>query len=167
MKLRVCLMSAAVGGIVASAAIPAELPKEGAFDAKVILTGRPLQSNSVGKKAGEAEFGAWSGDGPESVSIPFPSIRVHVLTLYQYMNGMIESHGYVIDTDSDGDQIVWKSASEPRPPNVPTEPGTNQAIFGTGKYAGISGTNKYICEHSQSASGDTVSCRGQITYKLP
>ncbi|HTR14239.1 MAG TPA: hypothetical protein VMI72_13555 [Roseiarcus sp.] len=169
MKTDVCLLSAAVGAagvIIASAAIPAELPREGAFDAAVILKGRPLQSNAVGKTS-EAEFGAWEGGGPWSVTGPFPPIREHVLALYQIMNGMIESHSYNIDTDSDGDQIVWKGGPEPRLRSVPTEHGTLQAIYGTGKYAGISGTNKYICEHTQSASGETVSCRGQITYKLP
>ena len=170
MKSCVSILSAAVGaagGIIASAAIPAELPKEGAFEAKVILTGRALQSNAVGKMANEAEVGAVEWDGPWTVSTPFPSIREHVLALYQRMNGMHESKGYIINTDSDGDQIVWKLGSEPRPITNPTQHSENQAIYGTGKYAGISGTNKWSCEFGQDASGMTNSCRGQITYKLP
>ena len=111
MKLRVSILSAAVGaagGIIAAVAISAELPKEGAFEAKVILTGNTLQAITVGKKVNEAAVGSIEWDGPWTAGTPFPSMKEHVVQLFRDMNGVVEFHGYDVNTDSDGDRLYGR-----------------------------------------------------------
>jgi hypothetical protein len=87
---------------------------------------------------------------------------------------VIKPHGYCIDVDADGDQIVFKDANEERPWSSPESPSHSEIVMGTGKYAGITGTSVATCLFggSMPSTGSSPTsyqrrCDVETTYKLP
>jgi len=62
------------------------------------------------------------------------------------MGTIAEERGYCVETDPDGDQVLWRTL------NAKTDlQGVSEALLGTGKYTGISMRAKATCQ--QSATG--------------
>ncbi len=169
MTSRSHVMSAALiaTGLLATTAFAGESQKEVSFTAKGAIAGKFVQGVPIGKitdNIPEAfvglydESGSWTGG-------PHPGTR-RCVGDFTVVKGMAESHDVCIDTDADGDVIVWKMTPEARSMAVPTMKGTGEAVWGTGKYAGVTGASTFTCESSGNPSGYTNECESQVTYKF-
>jgi hypothetical protein len=92
--------------------------------------------------------------------------------LVDITNGMTQYRGYCVGTDPAGDQLVGDDASDGKYPEDAKSPrGMLTFTTGTGKYAGISGSQKYICHFPdfRAATAGTMLqyCTLKGNYKLP
>jgi hypothetical protein len=163
MHSRICLLSAVMAGatiLAASTAIADEMPKEGTYLGTSSSKGVVTQSYTVGKGEGFVvlydEYGTTSGGEKQ-----------HCFGLSQAVKGVEQAMGYCISTFPDGDQVLIKTTTEPRPVNTPTMHGTDQAVMGTGKFAGITATDTFTCQQSGDGTQYTSNCEAKGSYKLP
>jgi hypothetical protein len=99
-----------------------------------------------------------------------PEICPGYLGVDQVIDGVAEEHGDCIDTDKDGDQILWKTTEEPRHYFTPIIAITEEAVAGTGKFSGRSTTQTLNCGYSMSGEDESVfgwDCDVHGKYKLP
>jgi hypothetical protein len=166
--------AAALVGIAAAAAegpkpVASKITTKGEFQADVIgknveehyrpaiwgggvVTEKYLTGKNV--EAGIAfteENGTAEGNGPER--------KVHCFGVWQSASDKImETHAFCIETDADGDQVLWRiSAAAPHSADAAIVKNVNEAIMGTGKYAGISGTFNATCQMSWTGYGKYLS----------
>ena len=78
------------------------------------------------------------------------------------MNGVIVHEGFCTTTDADGDQFYGQNKGK----GPLGEPFLGEVTFtgGTGKYAGIQGTNSYRC-NGMGPHGQ-LSCTNEVSYTL-
>jgi hypothetical protein len=152
----VSVAAAAIVGaaLVGTAAVAVEAPKPMSVGTKYALAGKVMQADGIGKN-GETyaliyeENGTASGAGPDH--------KMHCLGVLQGAAGKIEEqHGYCIETDLDGDQVLWRVTPAPHPMAGAIQ-AVHEAVSGTGKYAGISMTLK---------STDQAESTGPMRYAL-
>jgi hypothetical protein len=150
-------VAAAVVGI---AAVAVEAPKPMSVWTKFALAGKVMKADGIGKN-GETfaaiydEIGTSSGNGPDH--------KWHCLGVQQGAAGAIaEQHGYCIETDPDGDQVLWKITPPPHPLGPVTVQTVHEAIAGTGKYAGISMTIK-TTDQAEGTGPMAYAVKGQVT----
>ena len=124
------IAGAALGGSLAVAA-DGTMP----VASKFALEGKIIQGDGVGKN-GETfaliyeETGTGSANGPDH--------KMHCLGVIQGGAGsIVEQHGYCIETDPDGDQVMWKVTPAAHLMTAPTTLAVHEAFAGTGKYSGI------------------------------
>ena len=86
--------------------------------------------------------GTGSGEGPDH--------KLHCLDIMHGTLGAIAGEsGYCVETDPDGDQVLWKTMTAPHSLGA-----TNdlhhvwETLLGTGKYSGVSITTKLTCQNS-------------------
>ena len=63
--------------------------------------------------------------------------------------------------------MLWKATPSAHAMDSPGMPVTSEAMWGTGKYAGISGTITSSCKSEGDPKGYTISCDTQGNYKTP
>ena len=106
-----------------------------------------LQADNVGTH-GEGftavfeSIGTGSGEGPDH--------KLHCLDIMHGALGAIaEESGYCVETDPDGDQVLWKTTSAPHSLGATKDlHHVWETLLGTGKYTGISITTKLTCQQS-------------------
>ena len=117
---------------------------------KYALSGMVVQADNVGNHnegftAIYETSGTGSGEGPDH--------KLHCLAILQGAVGAISGEsGYCVETDPDGDQVLWKMTPAPHSMNATKDlQGVWETLLGTGKYSGVSITTKVTCQ--QSATG--------------
>lgn len=159
--MSVSTVAVAAAALVGMAVVAAEGPKQTAVGTKYALSGKVVQADGIGKN-GETfaliyeENGTASGIGPDH--------KLHCLGVVQGAAGMIaEQHGYCIETDLDGDQVLWKVTPAAHPLGLTAAlQAVHEALAGTGKYAGISMTWKSI-DKSESTGPMEYSLKVDLT----
>ena len=151
-----------------TAAIAGDLPKEGTFTATSSFYGT-YKATLIGK---ELILNAFDENGLSVGSGLLDHMTWHCWGLYDITNGKAQHHGYCVATDPAGDQIGSSFASDGRyPADAKSFSGAVTFISGTGKYAGISGGDKYVGhapEFRTAAEGTFVEYTTiQGSYKLP
>jgi hypothetical protein len=141
---------AIAGGALFGTLAVAAGPKEMGVGNKFALAGKIVQGDVAkgGTFAGiYEENGTAAGNGPDH--------KMHCLGVMQgTSDAVVEQHGYCMETDTDGDQVLWKVTPAGHPLNSPISLATHEALVGTGKYAGISGTLNSTCQVSPGAGPD-------------
>ena len=160
-KIPVSATAAAVAAaLVGMSVVAAEAPKPMPVGTKYVLAGKVVQADGIGKN-GETfaliyeENGTASGNGPDH--------KMHCLGVLQGAAGMVaEQHGYCIETDLDGDQVLWKITVAPHPLGPVSLQAVHEAIAGTGKYAGISMTMK-TTDQAENTGPMAYTIKGEAT----
>ena len=142
-------------GMTADAADAADAAKPTISGAELAGAGRVVQFDGIGRN-GEA-FVAVLEDN-QTVSGGGPDHRTHCLGIVRGAAGAIgEQINFCVETDQDGDQVLWKLTFAPHPTGAATTQYVREAIAGSGKYAGISMTQKWTSEFEST---------GPSTYKV-
>ena len=169
MQPRTCMLSAftlTAALSFGSAAMAADLPKEGTFTATYSGAGT-YKATSLGK---ERALGAFDENGLSVGTGLFDHMTWHCWGLFNITNGMGQAHGYCVATDPAGDQIAAEVGDEKHDVSKPF--GVKGTFtMGTGRYAGISG-GWTLLAHSpefKTAEGSYVQygTSSQGSYKLP
>ena len=171
MQSRTCMLAAITlcsAMFLGTAAMAADLPKEGTFTATYSGYGT-YKATSLGKElllTGGEENGLIVGNGL------LDHMTWHCWGLSDVTNAMAQHHGYCVGTDPAGDQIAGSYASDGKyPADAKSYSGALTFITGTAKYAGISGGLKYVChspDFRPAAEGSYLQyCTFQGSYKLP
>jgi hypothetical protein len=164
--LSAATLSAAMA--VGAAAMAADLPKEGTFS--VTWSGAAtFKATAIGK---ERLVFAWDENSLAVGTGLFDHMTWHCFGLGDIANGMAQWNGYCVGTDTAGDQIAANVASDGKyAADAKSFPGLATLTTGTGKYAGISGSWKYVGhgpEFRTAAEGTYVEYGNlQGSYKLP
>jgi class 3 adenylate cyclase len=123
---------------------------QASFPSKTALVGKVLGADNVGTHgqgfAAVYELnGTASGNGPDH--------KLHCFGILQGAAGaIVGERQYCVETDPDGDQVVWKVTPAPHPMSATKDlQSVSETIQGTGKYSGVSITTKATCQ--QSATG--------------
>jgi hypothetical protein len=74
---------------------------------------------------------------------------------------------YCIDTDQDGDELVWKSVAEDLVYAAFDSNGSSEIVMGSGKYDGMTGKGKSHCEFHGDMGEWTAICTTESSFKLP
>lgn len=171
MSLRNLLLSILSFGAVAlsvSLATSTELPKEGACHVNSKLEGKldVDKSNAVGSNA----ITSW--DETIDVSIDcgqtqWPAIKERCFGFDELVGARRVSNGYCLDTDADGDRVLWKIVPGERGRNSPMSNNSAEVLMAGGKYSGMSGKATSRCGYSGSEVKWTGLCDGEMTFKIP
>ena len=140
MRLRTCTLSAltlSAALFAGTAAMAADLPKEGTFKATYSSAGT-AKATQVGK---EITLGTFDENGLTVGDGILDHVTWHCFGLLDQVSGMEEWRGHCMMTDPAGDQIAANVASDGKyAADAKSFKGTGTMINGTGKYAGISGS---------------------------
>lgn len=146
----------------------AELPKEGACHLKVKLEAKQTldQLSAVGD-------GILSWDENEEATkvdcgpTQWPPMREHCFGFGELDGKFAVSTGYCIDTDQDGDKIVWKLPPSKYPQYSTTSSYSSDVLMSSGKYKGMSGKSTWACVYSGSFTTAVGVCDVEMTFKFP
>jgi hypothetical protein len=157
---RIPLLFAVALGAAAFSAIPAIATDEGTVAAKITSTDTPLKIIPVGKSGDrvfvEEEQGTIERDGDTH---PWRC----VWTTLEDQSYAFDARGYCIETDQQGDQIVFKTTSKG---SGGAGNDAEEVTTGTGKFAGITGKITFTCQFAGGINY-TASCDAQVNYKMP
>ena len=127
-----------------TAAIGADLPKEGTFKGTFSSYGTYKTT-----KVGDLSLNMFDETGPQLTDGFADHVALHCWGFSETANGTMTQHGYCLGTDPSGDQIASRFAGE-KATQYKGMKGTNTFISGTGKFAGVSGTLHYVVHASES-----------------
>jgi hypothetical protein len=159
------MLSATV--LLGTAAMAADLPKEGKFTATYHGVGT-YKSAAMGK---DTVISAWDETGYTVSDGLFDHLTWHCMGIYDAASGMAKYSGHCVTTDPAGDQIASDVVSEGTAA-VDAKATHGKGVFtgGTGKYAGISGGWTFVThtgEYKVSADNTYVQNNtNEGTYKL-
>jgi hypothetical protein len=149
-----------------SAAMAAELPKEGTFSFTYSGFGT-VKATPVGK---ERLLLAFDDNGLSVANGFFDHVTFHCWGVGDIARGTTHIQGNCVGTDPAGDHVVIDLSGE-WPADAKTTRITNKLTSGTGKYAGISGIGTFVNHGSEfrTAAEGTYVAYGvtQGSYKLP
>ena len=87
---------------------------------------------------------------------PFNNMATHLAMIMLIGKGVEQDHGYMTQSDKDGDKVVWEIGAFP----IGTNMGKGKVIGATGKFEGMEGTMDYVLEPTPktvpSESGRTI-----------
>ena len=158
-------------GAVAWSVFPAtstELPKEGACKFNSKLAGKldTDKSNAVGSDAIES-WGETLTVTMDCGQTQWPAMKQQCFGFDELIGSLRSSFGYCLDTDSDGDRILWKLIPGKRGRNSAMSNGSAEVLMAGGKYKGMSGKSTSRCGYSGSEVAWTGLCDGEMTFKFP
>ena len=107
------------------------------------------------------ETGKVEGDGL------FSNMTTRCFGTGETIKGIRETHGYCVDRDADGDQIVYRTNTEKPREERSSVRGVGESMLGSGKYAGIVANYVVSCEESGPYSSYANACEGKGSYILP
>jgi hypothetical protein len=150
--------------LIATGAMAGGVPKERSFTNKVEAKGILLQTSLIGKYGDSVDV--YQEDGTVGDNIDGPR-KLHCLLVVPFLqNTNLEGHGFCIETDQDGDQIISRTISGTRP-NSADRHGVGEVIMGTGKYAGMMSSSATSCKFSGSPDKYSAYCDVQGSYTVP
>ena len=107
--LMLAAVAAAATMLIAGSTLAAETAKEGTYSGKISFAGKITQKIRLGDS--DRYFTeAYEEDGTSSSD---PPVKSRCLGVDQVIDGVVEGQSYCVDTDKDGDQILWKMTEEP------------------------------------------------------
>ena len=164
--LMLAAVAAAATMLIAGSTLAAETAKEGTYSGKIDFKGKFTEKIRLGEfdqywAVTLEEHGTSSGDQP---------VKSQCLGVGRDINGEWEVHSYCVDTDVDGDQILWKLTDGPRRFTETVVTRTEEALTGTGKYSGRSATQTLNCVWTVGSEDETSigwKCEIHGDYKQP
>ena len=128
-------------------ATSAELPKEGTCHFKVELEGKKDidRSSSIGSNGitGWDEAHIVTGDCGQA---QWPSMKEQCFGFDELIDGFAFTNGYCLNTDEDGDKLLWKFGPFKNKQNSPVLSGAlAEVLMSSGKYKGISAKSTSDC----------------------
>ena len=158
-------------GVIACFISPAaatELPREGTCHTNSTIEGKVdhAQSSSVGGNAIES----WSQTNTTTLNCggaKWPSIKVRCFGFNEVIGAFRTPTGYCLDTDGDGDEVLWKLVPSKGGANPLVSGGSSEVLMASGKYEGMSGKSTFSCGYYGSSAEWTGSCDGEMTFKFP
>jgi hypothetical protein len=148
-----------------TAAIGADLPKEGAFKGTFTSYGTYKTT-----KVGDLALTAFDETGPQLTDGFVDHMTLHCWGTTEAANGTRTQNGYCVGTDPSGDQIASKFAGEKTAEDKAMK-GTSTFTSGTGKFAGVSGTLHYVPHAPEFRAPTEGTYVNYVTfegnYKLP
>ena len=162
------LFSFCVAICAAPHATAAELPKDGTCRLKV-----KLEAQQTLDQLSAARDGILSWDEKETITnaecdrAQWPSMRGHCFGSGELDGKFAISTGYCIDTDQDGDKIVWKLPATKYNQYSSTSSYSSDVLMANGKYKGLSGTSKWHCVYSGTFAVSVGDCNVEMTFKFP
>jgi hypothetical protein len=155
--------------VLGSAAMAADLPKEGTFNFTYAGAGA-AKATPVGN---ERTLFAFDDRGLSVANGLFDHVTFHCWGVGDTARGTTRIQGYCVGTDSDGDHVAIDLSGE-WPADAKTLRITNKLTSGTGKYTGISGVGTFVNHGpefrtaAEGAEGTYVAYgTTQSSYKLP
>jgi hypothetical protein len=164
--LMLAAVAAAATMLIAGSTLAAETAKEGTYSGKISFAGKITKKVPLG----ENDRSFTQAFEMEGTSSSDPPVKSRCLGVAQVIDGVLEEHGDCVDTDKDGDQILWKTTEEPRHYYTPIIAITEEAVAGTGKFSGRSATQTLNCGYSTLGEDESVfgwDCDVHGKYKLP
>jgi hypothetical protein len=145
-----------------------ELPKEGACKFNSKLSGKldTDKSSAVGSDAIES-WGETITITMDCGQTQWPAIKQQCFGFDELIGALRFSSGYCLDTDSDGDRILWKLVPGKRGRNSAMSNDSAEVLMAGGKYKGMSGKSTSRCGYSGSEVEWTGLCDGGMTFKFP
>jgi hypothetical protein len=158
-------VAAAATMLIAGSTLPAETAKEGTYSGKLRFVGKVTQQINIGEN-GRDFISASEEDGKSSSD---PPVKFHCLSVDEDVNGVFEKQGFCVDTDNDGDQVLWKFTEDPHHSMMAVITRTEEEIVGTGKFEGRSATQTLRCAYAEPPGEVTYAwdCDVHGKYKLP
>ena len=128
--------------IVISSFSYAEMASEGSFSGTNFYSGKhkviPLDKEHF--VISYENFGVRVSD---SKTGPFHAMASHNVGVFYFENGIGKLKGFVINTDKDGDKIIWEISEDASQMTPSPTKGKGKALEGTGKFKGIQGDMEY------------------------
>ena len=148
-----------------TAAIAADLPKEGTFKGTFSSYGTNKTT-----KVGDLSLTTFDETGPELTDGFADHVALHCWGIGEAANGITANHGYCVGTDPSGDTLASKFAGEHATQDKAMK-GTTTFTSGTGKFAGVSGTLHYVVHAPEFRAPTEGTYVNYVTfegnYKLP
>jgi hypothetical protein len=172
MLFRDFLLSVLSFGAVDWSVLPAtstELPKEGTCHVSSKLEGKLEldKSSSVGPNTLES-WGETHTTTIDCGQTQWPAIKERRCFGYDELIDVLRfTTGYCLDTDVDGDRVLWKLVPSKRGKNSAMSSGSTEVLMASGKYKGMSGKSTSRCGYSGSEVEWTGLCDGEMTFKFP
>jgi hypothetical protein len=170
LMLHTCVLSASLstGMFFGTAAMAAELPKEGAFTGTYSGFGT-FKATPIGK---ERLLLVFDENGLTLTNGFLDHTNMHCWGLADFTYGVGQVHGYCVITDPAGDQVVGNlGPDEKHTPDQKSWRSSYNFTTGTGKYAGIGGSSTnviHLNEFGPTPEGTyLIYITLQGTYKLP
>jgi hypothetical protein len=171
MLLRRCLFPACIFGAVMSFLLPAtstELPKEGTCHLKIKVTATQTLDQLSSARDGILTWNETDeATKVDCGQIQWPPVKEHCFGLGELDGQFAISDGYCIDTDQDGDKIVWKIPPNKYPQYTTTLDYSSDVLMASGKYKGMSGKSKWACVYSGTFTTSLGDCDVEMTFKFP
>ena len=148
-----------------TAAIAADLPKEGTFKGTFSSYGTAKTT-----KVGDLALTMFDETGPQLTDGFADHMTVHCWGIGETANGTVTNQGYCAGIDPSGDTLAWKFSGEKSSQDKAM---TGSATFtaGTGKFVGVSSTSQFVVharEFHASPDGTFVNyVTFEGSYKLP
>lgn len=148
----------------------AEMPKEGTGSATMMYSGTfkmfsPDENHQIVTYENTGVLVSDNGKGP------FNNMSTHNVGTIYFENGVGKLLGYVTCTDPDGDKVVIEiKETNAKPAPAPDgNSGTGKYLYGTGKFAGITGTTQYKRWYFYPAIKDTYQAisKSKSSWKIP
>jgi hypothetical protein len=73
---------------------------------------------------------------------PFHRMATHLAMIIYIDKGVEQDHGYMTQSDKDGDKVIWEIGAFP----IGSRTGKGKIIGATGKFEGMEGTMDYVLE---------------------
>jgi hypothetical protein len=149
-------------------ALAGDLPKDGTFNG-IYASHGTYKAAPIGK---EIVIGSFDENGLNVGTGFLDHVTWHSWGTFVVTKGMGEYHGDGVGTDPDGDQIVISFMSDGKyPQDAKSIKGLTTITAGTGKYAGISGTARYVGHGNEFRAPEGGYLQYdpdvQANYKLP
>jgi hypothetical protein len=169
--LRGILPSALALGVAACLTLPtasAETPKEGTcrststvdFKSTLHYLRAPYALIAVYEGSGSVQGGCGPGQGA------FVKEQCFGLNAEKDAS-TVAALTYCIDTDQDGDELVWKFVPEDLVYAASFSNDLSEIVTGSGKYDGMTGKGKTHCEYRGHMDEWTAICTNESSFKLP
>ena len=141
-------------------------PKEGTYSGTFSGWGT-FKATQIGK---EKLLAVFDGNAVVLTTGLLDHTTWHCYGLGDFTNGIGEERGYCVATDPGGDQAAGDLAIEKHAVDAKSSSGSVTWAAGTGKYAGITGIHKFVCDNTCRATVEGTfleHCTNNGSYKLP
>jgi hypothetical protein len=97
----------------------------------------------------------------------WPQIKQRCFGFTELNHDFMSSNGYCLDTDEDGDKVLWKLVPNKWTGHGSNISGSDEVLMASGKYKGMSGKSTYNCSYTGSSTHWSGQCDAEMTFKLP
>jgi hypothetical protein len=149
-------------------ATSAGLPKEGTCHNKIRIEAK--ESSDMLGAAPAIGIATWIHTNTitfDCGQTQWPAMKERCFGIDELTGGSRLSTAYCIDTDHDGDKVVWKLVPSKTSAYSQETSGSFEVLMASGKYTGMSGKLTFECGFSGSNAVYFGKCDGAMTFKFP